>query len=115
MEKIKTAAEIRRDVTVLDRLNSCSNFSYHLGNNCYKTYTHKRLLEAIEKERIQPELSTPPPADENAITSPPRATRSKVSSARSLASPMTTTKDKKYSIKCIICNNVKKGGIRSIL
>ena len=102
MVKIKTAAEIRRDVTVLDRLNSCSNFSYHLGNKCYKTYTHKRLLEAIEKERIQPELSTPPPAtDENAITSPPRATRSKVSSARSLASPLITTKDKKYSIKCI--------------
>ena len=113
MEKIKTAAEIRRDVTVLDRLNSCSNCSYHLGNKCNKTYTHKRLLEAIEKERIQPELPTPPPAtDENAITSPPRATGSKVSSARSLASPLITTKDKKYSIKCIICNNVKNGGIR---
>ena len=62
MEKIKTVAEIRRDVTVLYRLNSCSNFSYHLGNKCYKTYTHKRLLEAIEQEQIQPELSTPPPA-----------------------------------------------------
>ena len=72
MEKIKTAAEIRRDITVLDRLNSCSNFSYHSRNKCYKTYTHKRLSEAIEKEWIQPELSTPPPAtDENAITSPP--------------------------------------------
>ena len=35
-----------------------------------------------------------------------------MSSKRSLASPYITKKDKLYSIKCIICNKVKNGGIR---
>ena len=35
-----------------------------------------------------------------------------MSSKRSLASPYFTKKDKLYSIKCIICNKVKNGGIR---
>lgn len=94
----------------MDRIRSNEKFSYHLGNKCYKSYTHKLVLEKTERKRICNEiLSSPEESNETEFKI--RVTRSKVPSTRSFASPYITKKDKLYSIKCIICNKIKYQGI----
>ena len=48
-KNIINAAEIRKD-DVFERLKSTSideNFSYHVNNQCYKRYVHKKSLDGI--------------------------------------------------------------------
>jgi hypothetical protein len=48
-QQVMAAAEIRRDI-VWRRLHSDiidSEFKYHMNNQCYKAYTHKKRLSNI--------------------------------------------------------------------
>ena len=69
---IKNAAEVREDVYVLDRIRSNKKLSYHIGNKCYKTYTHKQVLEKSERKRIRTEISfLPEDSNETEVESKP--------------------------------------------
>ena len=50
MEKIKEAAKIRSDVSVMNQAESCETFPYHMDNKCYKTYTMSRTLESVARK-----------------------------------------------------------------
>ena len=68
----KKAAEVREDVSLLDRIRSNKKFSYHLGNKCYKTYTHKHILKKSERKRIRTEISLlPEDSNETEVESKP--------------------------------------------
>ena len=55
MEKIREAAEIRSDVSVMNRAELCEIFSYHMDNKCYKTYTMSTTIESVARKRKQSE------------------------------------------------------------
>ena len=55
MEKMKEAAKIRSDVSVMNWAELCETFSYHMDNKCFKTYTMSITQESVARKRKQSE------------------------------------------------------------
>lgn len=57
---IQEASKIRNDrITRIISTIGESIFSYHISNDCYKTYTNKTLLKRIEKKQTNPKNENP--------------------------------------------------------
>ena len=113
--KIKRAAEIRED-TVSKRIKLLMNdsdsnksdiFSYHSTNQCYKTYTLQKTLNAIQKDK-QKHMVLEPEVDEASTSSGVTKTMRKNVAP---CAPPSCNKDPE-TLPCIICGNVRHKGMR---
>ncbi len=104
-DKIKEAAKIRKDNTILDRLKAIEgkDFVYHTTNKCYKTYTDKRALARIRQGSTYDWSKEEEECIEDEDYK--KATRSSLSPR----DPPSQHKSK-YTTKCVICNQFKKWG-----
>jgi hypothetical protein len=121
---VKRAAEIRNDDVVKYRIDQAEvsgiPFQYHINNECYKKYTLKKSLEAIDKKRKREEEEVESSGlqqnEEDADVesqSKLSATRSRASSSRNTTSSSNITKrDITHKVKCIVCNAVRCDGVR---
>lgn len=100
-KRICEAAEIRRDV-VNKRLKTIGDnkFVYHMNNECYKNYTHKKSLTKVAADHLSQVSST---------ESSPLSTR--LASRDAACRPPPSQKVDIYKHLCIICNQIKTKGI----
>ena len=100
-KRIREAAEIRKDV-VNKRLKTIgdSEFVYHMSNECYKNYTHKKSLTKVAAGHLSEVLPT---------KTSPLSTR--LASRDAACRPPPSQKVDIYKHNCIICNQIKTKGI----
>ena len=103
-KRLKEAAGIRKDM-VYERLQVVdqNKFYYHVNNNCYKTYVHKKKLEKIVQHDTCVVSKGASLSREN-VTSQGKTRRSMLDSR----DPVTKPDDVNiFSKPCVICGNVK--------
>lgn len=103
-EKVRRAADLRKDdiFTRISHLKTDELFSYHMSNNCYKSYTDKNKAErAAKKVREQEKLNSNVAeiAEQNeahtSASTPNIVTRSKLYQSSGAVAP--------GNVECIIC------------
>lgn len=101
-KRIRDAADVRND-RVAKRLRQIGDdepFVYHMDNNCYKKYTHKKTLDAI---RNRPSLS--------GCEDPKDAGSSRSRRSSIMPRPGPSPAINIYQHKCVVCGCVKKQGL----
>ena len=105
--RIIEAAGIRKDI-VFERLKQAdhSKITYHVSNDCYKKYTHKKILEKLRQSNFSSTAADPG----NANPSPWQSTstadqRSRRSIAASRDSACRSEDVDLFAKKCFVCGN----------
>lgn len=105
-QKIIEAADIRQDeVTERLRIVDHRDFVYHVSNDCYKRYTHKKTLASLQKKKVDSNNNQETETEQQPVTKDlglKRSTRASVT-PRSPPSQLTVPV---YEKKCVICSKV---------
>ena len=99
-KRLKEAAGIRDDEVSkrLKWVKTGEQFQYHMNNECYKSYTHKKSLDKLIKhtaKSVQNEAC------------PSRSVRSKFTPRNSPRSKLMS-----FERSCVVCGNVQHKGVR---
>ena len=106
-KRILEAAEIRQDERLEEK--DLQEFTYHVSNECYKRYTHKKSLETLKNKALlneTEELQINETSCNVTLQNDQRSTRSQVSPR---ALPKSYNVDI-YCKSCVICGHLRHKG-----